>query len=105
VRLYRETNIPIFHLSFSLSDVTGRHLVVDDPRRAPFHEEYVCRLPDVSAARAVDREANEEQLRKLVVSMATDIFWAFGWSAPRASLDQVILAFQESWRRVARESI
>jgi hypothetical protein len=101
LRLYKEASmIRACHVSFRLRGAAGRHLVVDDPRRAPFVRDYVCSASDVITGRLFPLSIGESDLHNEILSMAGDIFWMFGWAEARPTLVDMLPSFEEEFRRV-----
>lgn len=105
LRLYKDIpTISALNISLRLREAAGRHLVVDDPNRAPFTREYVCDVPEVVTSRIIQRTIGESDLHNEIVSMAADVFWMFGWSDAKDVIRDLVPKFEEDLRRTGYES-
>ncbi len=89
-----------FHLQFRIRGAAGRHLVVDDPSRAPFVANYVCNEPEVESKRVFALDEVAPGFYEKLLQMAADIFWPFGWDGAKSSMRDVLPFLDRELKRV-----
>ena len=105
--VYKLTEIVEFGARLALSEVgdaqmymgiivgglSGRQLIIDDPRKVPFMHPYVCEIEELPLERSIEREDLVGRPREVSVEFARELFARFGWN-PSA---ETLLGFLRPW--------
>jgi len=61
--------------------------------------EYQCKYPEIVTRRAIPMGLSDSEFHDELLSMASDVFWMFGWVEAKSALRDVLPRFEEELRR------
>lgn len=88
------------HIDIGLHGLAGRHLWIDEAKRAGFLRPHKTSMPDFNFKREYSRGELVASAWSLALEPATELFRRFGWDPPREILQEM----QEELRSFRRSA-